>query len=103
MKANITTAPVDKSVQDSVRSHLHGLLDDFGLERIVIEPGEDYEGDPLINIDAYFRLSKKPVDLDATWKARAGLFRRLRDLGEDRFPYLRLHFNEKQKVTGDAR
>lgn len=98
-----TITPLDSEIEASARSLLHDLLDEFGLDRIEIKPGEDYEGDPLIHIDAYFRLSKKPIDSKITTKALLDVFRKFRELGEDRFPFVRFHFHEKQRVVGDKR
>ena len=93
-------APVSAEVKSAIDRILREKLARFGYESATIEPGEDHDGDPVLFIDAQYTLSEEPIDADAAFTAAAELGRKLLSLGEFRFPHLRHHFDERQKVRG---
>lgn len=95
-------APIKPRVKAAIERILRENLSRFGFEHATIEPREDHDGDPAIFIDAEYRLSDEPVDSRVTLATLSMLRDRLIALGEDRFPYLRNHFAEGQKVLGDV-
>lgn len=94
-------APIKPRVKAAIDRILRENLSRFGFVHATIEPGEDHTGDPAIFVDAEYRLSDEPVDSRVTLATQSMLRDQLLTLGEDRFPYLRHHFAEGQKVLGD--
>jgi hypothetical protein len=93
--------PIKPRVKAAIERILRENLSRFGFVRATIEPGEDHTGDPAIFINAEYRLSDEPVDSRITLATFSTLRDQLIALGEDRFPYLRHHFAEGQRVLGD--
>ncbi len=83
-----------------VRDLLQREMRPFGLTDIQVAVAPDHAGDPSLQIDADYDGEGRPVDP----KIVAGLVTKLRDRlwakGEKRFPYIRHHFPEDQKVVG---
>src|SRR5712692_7968899 len=94
-------APIKPRVRAAIDRILRENLSRYGFVRATIEPGEDHTGDPAIFIHAEYRLSDEPVDSRVTLATLSMLRDKLIALGEDRFPYLRHHFAEGQRVLGD--
>lgn len=90
------------NIEKAIRRVLASRLKKFGFEDAEIAAGVDHDGDPVIFIDAHYRLTDEPVDPDATLATLMELRRKLIHDGEDRFPHLRHHFDAKQKVKGFA-
>jgi len=99
MNANTETSVVDERVIEAVRRVLEDRMGRFGFEDVRVSSGEDHDGDPVLFIEVDYRLSDEPIDSKATF----GLVRALREalgaVGETRFPHVRHHFDEKQKVA----
>jgi hypothetical protein len=93
--------PIKPRVRAEIERILRESLSRYGFVQATIEPGEDHDGDPAIFVEAEYRLSDEPVDARVTLATRSMLRDRLMALGEDRFPYLRHHFAEGQKVLVD--
>jgi hypothetical protein len=93
--------PIKPKVKAAIERILRENLSRFGFVRATIEPGEDHTGDSAIFIHAEYQLSDEPVDSKVTLATFSTLRDQLIALGEDRFPYLRHHFAEGQRVLGD--
>jgi hypothetical protein len=87
------------AVNDEIQELLRERLGRYGFERAVINAGSDHSGDPALFIDAFYHLTREPVQsiemLHLLNELRNFLVRK----GETRFPYLRHHFDERQQVT----
>jgi hypothetical protein len=94
-------APIKPRVRAAIDHIVRENLSRYGFVRATIEPGEDHTGDPAIFVDAEYDLSDEPVDARVTLATQSMLRDRLIALGEHRFPYLRHHFAEGQRVLGD--
>jgi hypothetical protein len=92
--------PVSAAASAMIELVLRSNLEEYGLEKVVVEPGVDHDGDPVIFVDAYYKLSNEPVQPAITLQTLSRLRAELITLGEDRFPHLRHHFSEAQKVAG---
>ncbi len=90
---------IDKKVIGAIEGVLKARMGRFGFKRATIRAGEDRDGDPVLRIDAEYTYSEKPIDVRAT----VGLTTEMRDalekVGEDRFPHIRHHFDERQQTT----
>ena len=93
----------EAGVEEAIGQLLRDRLSPYGLADLAIRPGEDHGGDRVLFIDAWYELSGEPVDPAVTLRTRIELRRRLLEVGEDRFPHLRHHFAESQKVVGFGR
>jgi len=93
--------PIKPRVKAAIERILRENMSRFGFIGATIEPGEDHTGDPAIFIHAEYQLSDEPVDSRVTLATLSMLRDKLIALGEERFPYLRHHFAEGQKVLGD--
>jgi hypothetical protein len=96
IKVNSKIQPVSERAKKAIDKVLRAHLRRFGYEHARMEPGFDHDGDPAIFIDAHYRLSDEPIDAHITLLTLVALRRELVGLGEDRFPHLRHHFDEKQ-------
>lgn len=72
----------------------------FGLERVEVRSGLDHAGEPALFIEAWYRLSPEPIDPEALAQAHLALQDLLIEWGEERFPYVRDHFDAKQRISG---
>lgn len=70
----------------------------FGYVDARVRAGEDHDGDPVIFIDVDYTLSEMPLDLAVSSPLTTLLRDRLWAVGEERFPHINHHFDERQKV-----
>jgi hypothetical protein len=101
----MNTTAQNRSVEARVRGAIVDLLRErlgpYGFRNARVMPGVDHDGDPVLFIDAEYDLSDVPVNSRATTlDTLVDLRRKLSELGEERFPHIRHHFAEKQKVVG---
>jgi hypothetical protein len=101
MISTAARAPIKPRVRAAIDRILRENLSRYGFVRATIEPGEDHDRDPAIFVDAEYQLSDEAVDGRITLATQSMLRDQLIALGEDRFPYLRHHFAEGQRVLGD--
>ena len=96
--------PVSDSAKEAIERVLHARLDRFGLGEVVIKPGSDFMGEPVLFIDVHFPLVDAPVDAKAIGaaidEASLEVQQRLSALGEDRFAHVTSKFSESQRVLG---
>lgn len=95
-------------IDDRIRPEVKDLVTDvikremgpFGLADVAVSPATDDDGDAVLAIDVRYEAKGAPIDP----KVVAGLLHKLRDqlwaVGERRFPFIRHHFQEQQKVVG---
>ncbi len=95
-------------IDERIRPEVNALVTDvieqemgpFGLVDVVVSPATDEDGDAVLAIDVRYEAKGAPIDP----KVVAGLLHKLRDrlwaVGERRFPFIRHHFLEQQKVVG---
>ncbi len=95
----MTTAANIEVVNAAIQQLFKERLDRYGFERAEIHAGRDHSGDPALFIDAFYRLSREPLQTTFTLNLLTELRRLLISKGEQRFPYVRHHFDEKQQVA----
>jgi len=83
-----------------IEALLEERLGRFGLERVEVRAGLDHAGEPAIFVDAWYRLSEEPIDPEALAEAHRALVDLLVERNDERFPYVRDHFDKKQRVRG---
>jgi hypothetical protein len=89
-------------LRNEIRQLVRAKLGKLRIRDVEIRPGYDYDGDQVIYVDVYYELSDQAIDPEVTLEALVALKNGLSRAGEDRFPYLRHHFDEHQKVKGFA-
>ena len=90
-------------VNDVVQQLFKERLGRYGFERAEIQAGRDHTDDPALFIDAYYRLSDEPIETRQILHLLTELRKLLISRGEERFPYVRHHFDEKQPVASIKR
>ena len=93
------TTRVKKLVQNEVERAMRP----FGLKRVVVDAGEDHDGDPVIFIEATYDMSARAIDPDELSKLLSRLRDKLWQIGETRFPHIRHRFPDGQMVVGYGR
>jgi len=74
----------------------------MGYQGLRIEEGENHAGEPVLRVHVDYAPEGDPIDSKVTADLVYRLRVRLLDLGEERFPHIRHHFDERQKVLGYA-
>ena len=91
-------------LSEGIRTAIHDMLwrevGDYGLHRVTSTVGEDHDGDPVIWVDADYRAKGKPIDTKMLPVLVSKLRKKLWEMGETRFPHVRNHYSEKQKILG---
>ena len=99
MNSNTKSNFVDERVIGAVRRVLEERMGRFGFVNARVISGEDHDGDAVLFIEVDYRLSDEPIDTKATFGLVQALREALGAVGETRFPHVRHHFDEKQKVA----
>ena len=97
-----TRETISKSVAASVREIVGREMKPFGLVSVDVTAAEDHDGDPILWIDANYGPGGDPIEREVVAGLVTKLRDRLWDLGETRFPHVRHHFLEEQRVAGDS-
>lgn len=100
MSTRLRRHEVAPELSGEIERILKERLGRFGLERVEVRGGLDHAGEPAIFVDAWYRLVDEPIDPEALAEAHLALQDLLVEWGEERFPYVRDHFDAKQRVRG---
>ena len=92
--------PVSAEVDQTIRDVLEGLLSSQGLEGVLVNPGLDHDGDPVLFVHLKFRLVKPGIDPRLLSDSAISLRRALWAIGERRYPHLRYDFHDDQRMLG---
>jgi hypothetical protein len=96
---NAKTETIDPKVAKAVEDVLRARMGRWGFTRARIRPGLDHDGDPVLFIDAEYRLMPEPLDPRATFGLVTDVRDALERIGETRFPHVRHHFDERQTTA----
>ena len=99
MISRAESTEIEPQVKRTIERVLRKRLAAFGLNRTKIRAGWDHEGDPVLFVDAYYKRLDRPIEAKATFGLPTELRTALAELGESRFPYIRHHFDEHQKIA----
>ena len=91
--------PISKKVESAIEHVLRKRMSSYGYRDARSYVGTDADGDPVIMVDVNYDLIEKPIGADATFGLTTALRDELAKLGEFRFPHIRHHFDERQKVA----
>jgi hypothetical protein len=88
-------ALIEQTIRESMQQ--------FGLRQVSVRAGEDYDGDPVIFVEAQYDLSERPIEAEVTANLTSALRDQLWKQGETRFPHIEHRFDERQKVSRPRR
>lgn len=74
-------------------------LADYGFAGVSVVPGLDRDGDPVLLIDVRYKPIDRAIDSKATFGLVTAIRQELAKVGEMRFPHIRHHFDERQKIA----
>jgi hypothetical protein len=100
MQERLTITP---RVKKLIHSEVEKAMRPFGLKRVVVDAGEDHDGDPVIFIEATYDMSARAIDPDDLSTLLSRLRDKLWQIGETRFPHIRHRFPDRQTVVGYGR
>ena len=83
-----------------IESTLKKRLANQALRLVDVTPIIDSEGESALSIDVQFDLIEPSLDAELFQFLTTDLRNALEEIGERRFPHLRYHFDERQKVSG---
>jgi hypothetical protein len=92
--------PVSAEVEQTIRRVLEEHLSSQGLEGVLVNPGLDHDGDPVLFVHLKFRLVKPGIVPRRLSDSAISLRRALWAIGERRYPHLRYDFHEDQRILG---
>ncbi|MBI3710144.1 MAG: hypothetical protein HY246_21070 [Proteobacteria bacterium] len=99
MNTNRNADRVDDKAKKAIERVLMERLGKFGYQDARIYPGFDHDGDPVLFIEARYRLSETPIDPGITFGLIGSIREALEAIGETRFPHVRHHFDVRQQVS----
>jgi hypothetical protein len=91
---------VSLRARDTIDAAVREFVSRFALRDIEIRVGEDHDGDPVLLIDVRHDLSTTLIEPVVLNDLAVEIQMRLLKLGEERFPLVRHHFSDEQKVAG---
>jgi len=91
---------VSPAVLALVESTVKERLAYQSLRSVEVTPIIDSEGDRALRIDVQFDLIEPSLDAELFQFLTTDVRNALEQIGEHRFPHLRYHFDERQKVSG---
>jgi hypothetical protein len=92
--------PVSAEVEQTIRRVLEEHLNSQGLEDVLVNPGLDHDGDPVLFVHLNFRLVQPGINPRLLSDSAISLRRALWAIGERRYPHLRYDFHEDQRILG---
>ncbi|WFU92018.1 hypothetical protein QA644_34545 (plasmid) [Rhizobium sp. CC1099] len=88
---------ISRKVEQTVDKVLRDRLASDGFEGAEIRPDCDF--DPILVVDVKYRYVDRPINSKVTFGLTTEVRKALMALGESRFPQIRHHFNEQQKIA----
>lgn len=88
-----------KQVTDIVNRVLDERVGAFGFSEANVKGGYDHDGDEALFIDARYDHTEQEIDAGAFYGLTGAVREALAAAGEHRFPYIRHHFDERQRVA----
>jgi hypothetical protein len=92
-------ATVNTETIEAVQRTLQKYLGRFGFERADVLEGRDHSGDPALFVDAFYRATDEPLETILVLRTLTELRDTLVRMGESRFPHIKHHFDDKQKIA----
>lgn len=94
------TGAIPADVIEAIRSFMKAELRPLDVADVDVKTAPDHDGDPSLFIEVRYRDNGRPIDPKQLAMLLTNLRNQLYHKGEFRFPYIRHHFSETQKVAG---
>ena len=91
----------ENEIRQLANEVLHETLGPHGFVSADIKPAPDYDGEPSLYVTAHFKAEAGITSGEASMLALSSLRRRLLDLGEERFPYIRYDYPDDEILGED--
>jgi hypothetical protein len=91
-------ADLKPELRNQIKTIIDGELHQYDIETLDIKIAEDASGDEAIFVDVRYLLSQREFDPKQMNKVRSAVRSMLVDNNELRFPYIRHHLQDGQKV-----
>ena len=92
---------IDARVVETIESVFREIMGPFGLSSVIVRPGQDHDGDPVIFVTASYALSARAIEPKAVFDLESRLRDAVWSLGERRFVHVIHKFDEAQTVARD--
>lgn len=86
-------------ITEVVNSVLAERVGDYGFSGATVREDVDHDGDEALFIEARYALTESDIDAGAFYGLTSAVRAALAEAGEDRFPYIRHRFDERQRVA----
>lgn len=93
-------AKLKQELRDQIKTIIDGMLKQYDIETVDIAVADDWSGDESIFIDLRYQLSPDAFDPADMGKVRSAVRSMLEENEDLRFPYIRHHLPDGQKVKG---
>lgn len=100
MAAETSIRPASPEAERAVNEALRERLRDHGFQRATVVADEDHDGTEVLYVDVDFGLTEAPVDPEMVIGLTQIVREALATVSETRYPIVRHHFDERQKVAG---
>ena len=91
-------ANLSKKLTSEIKSIIDRMLDQYEIEKYAIRVENDASGDEAIFVELWYRLDAREFDPSVIGAVQTAVSRMLQEHDEVRFPYIRHHLPEGQKV-----
>jgi len=88
-----------KEIENIVNRVLSERVGTYGFNGASVHVGQDHDGDEALFIEARYAHTDREIDPGAFYGLTSAVRAALAHAGEDRFPYIRHRFDERQRVA----
>jgi hypothetical protein len=103
MPMMLTNPPLERAAAVLIRRTIRVMMADYALREVKMNCREDHAGSPALFIDVYYDLNDVPYDPGLAMQVIHALRNELWAMGEERFPYVKNHFDENQPILKSVR
>ena len=90
-------------VREAIERVLRDQLGPLGFQAATVRAGVDHDGDPVLFVDANFKLVPEPLDPAFTVGITDAVRDALDAVGETRFPHINYELDDEQTFTKTMR